>query len=269
MNTEFETMILDQERLAYLLGALYGDGSFTKDGKVSFSSTDKEFIEEVCKIVNNLFELKLNIRCRRLSIKNKNWKDSYEFSSRRLYRILSKFNLKKIKTLPEFISKTDENKKNFIKGFFDAEGSVSLHVIKRKDGRTDIIRHLKCFSNNVELLEQIKDLLLQIRIKSKIFRGKPPNYYLCVWNYRNLSRFDELIGFVIIRKQKLLTKTLNSYKKVQTQWDFNTYKTVMNFRQKENIGPKSIRQKLLKIGFNVPQPTIESWIYGKSEIIEK
>jgi DNA-binding transcriptional regulator WhiA len=262
-------MALNQEKLSYLLGAIYGDGCFTRDGKVSFSSTDKEFIEEVCKIVNNLFGLKLNIRFRKLSAKNKNWRDSYEFSSRRLYRLLSKFDLKRIRKLPNFVSKTNKNKRKFIKGLFDAEGGIDLHTVKRKDGRTDIIRHLKCFSNNVELLEQIKDFLAQLKIESKIFKGKMPNYYICIWSYRNLKSFYESIGFVIKRKQEQLKEALNSYKEVQVQWNFNTYNTVMNFRRKENIGSRLIRKKLLNMSLNVPQPTIESWIYHRSRIIEK
>jgi len=258
-------MAESQEKLAYLLGAIYGDGSFTKDGKIFFSSTDFEFIAKVIDIIDELFNFKTNICLRRLSLKNPNWRDSFQFSSRKLYGILKSYN----QTIaPSFINSGNEKiKASFIRGFFDAEGGIDFREIKRKDGRTDVIRHVNCFSNNKELLEQIKKFLNELCIKSLIFKGKKNNYYICIWNYRSLKRFNELIGFVIKRKQLALTQAIDSYKQIQTHWDFITYSSVMNLRNKEKIGAKTIKQKL-KIAFNIPQPTIESWIYGRSKIPE-
>lgn len=259
-------MAENQEKLAYLLGAIYGDGSFTKDGKIFFSSTDFEFITEIAKIIKKLFNLEMNIRLRKLSSKNINWKDSFEFSSRRLYRILKDYNQK---TVPDFINLGNLRRKAlFLKGFFDAEGNVDFHKIKRKDGRIDTIRHVKCFSNNKKLLEQIKQLLRELKIKSAIFRSKGENYYVCIWNYKSLKQFSKFIGFVIKRKQTTLMQALNSYKEIQTRWEFNTYSKVMNLRYKKKVGAKRIKQKLSLMGIEIPQSTIESWIYGRNKIIE-
>jgi len=259
---------MNEEKLAYLLGAIYGDGCFTK-GSISFGVADKEFIDEIINIIKNLFGLEINIGLKKLSDKNPKWRDFYQFHSRRLFKFISRFDLKKLKTIPDFILRGDNNTKaSFIKGFFDAEGNVDVRVIKRKDGRTDTMRHVKCFSNDTKLLQQIKQLLSQLQIKSEIFRGKKENYYVCIWNYRSLKKFNDLIGFVINRKKEVLVQAINSYKQIQTQWNFNTYKTVMDIRDKEKFGAKRIKQKLLGTGINVPQPTIEAWIYGRSKISE-
>jgi len=257
-------------KLAYLLGALYGDGCFSKEGKVRFSSTDREFIDEVSKIVKELFKIELNIRINRLSLKNPKWRDSFELSSRRLYKLLSKFNPENIDVIPNFIESGDiKTKASFIRGYFDAEGGVYLTTIKRKDRLyNQITRHIKCFSNNTRMLEKIKDLLNQLQIKSSIFKGKKDNFYVGLWNYQSIKRFNELIGFIIKRKQLALVSTLDSYKVIQNRWDIKTYQTVMSLRNKEKIGAKRIKYKLLSNGINIPQPTIEAWIYNRYKITQ-
>lgn len=257
------------ERLAYLLGAIYGDGSFSKDKKIFFGVTDKDFIDEVVAIVYKLFKVRLTTRIQKLSLKNPNWKDYFNFSSRELYRHLNKYNPRLGKELPKFIKNGSlQVKASFIKGFFDAEGNVNVHPIKRKDGRTDIIRHVKCYSNNIKLLKEIKQFLSELEIKSEIFRGKKENYYVCIWNYKGLTIFNEFIGFVIKRKQSKLEQALNSYKEIQNQWDVKTYKTVMKLRKTQKIGAKKIKQKLSSNDLNIPQSTIEAWIYGRYKVTE-
>ncbi len=52
-----------------------------------------------------------------------------------------------------------ETKCAFIRGFFDAEGSVNLYLFKRSGGRIQTTRHVKCFSNDTELLKEAGLLL--------------------------------------------------------------------------------------------------------------
>jgi hypothetical protein len=78
------------EKLAYLLGATHGDGSFTRDGKIFFSSTDFEFVKKVVVIIQELFGININIRLKKLSSKSLNWKDSFEFSPKAIQQELLK-----------------------------------------------------------------------------------------------------------------------------------------------------------------------------------
>src|SRR3989304_7319825 len=258
-------MSVKQERLAYLLGALYGDGSFSSK-RIFFGATDKEFVQKVANLIDDLFRIKLKIRVQKLSLKNPKWRDYYKLNSKKLYKHLNKYNPKTVEILPKFIKDGNSKVKAlFIKGFFDAEGNVDVRSVKRKDGRTDIIRHLKCFSNNVELLQEIKQLLYFLNIKSEIFRGKGKNYYVCIWNYKGLQKFNTNIGFIIQRKQRALNNALNSYKEIQTRWDFQTYDMVLKLRKQKKIGAEKIKRKLLKKNLNIPKPTIEAWIYGRTK----
>lgn len=94
------------------------------------------------------------------------------------------------------------------------------------------------------------------------------HFYVCIWSYKDLNKFNELIGFVIKRKQILLEKAIKSYKKIQTRWKIKDYKKVINLRNIAGFGAYKIRQELLSEGIEVPQPTIESWIYGRVKITE-
>lgn len=262
----------DNAKLAYLLGAIYGDGCFIKDGKLAFGSTDKEFTEQISNIVRELFNIELNIRKIKLSLKNPNWKDFFEFRSRRLFKLLSEFNPKSTTTIvPDFIENGNlEVKSAFLRGYFDAEGNVNLSTIKRKDrGISETSRRVRCYSNDIPMLKKISNLLNQLGIKSSIFRGKKENFYVCIWNYQSIKKFYEMVGFVIKRKQAALISILNSYKEIQTRWDTDTYLTVMKLRDKEMIGSKRIKDRLSLKGINIPQPTIEAWIYKRYKISEK
>ncbi len=250
-----------KEELAYILGALFGDGCFyTKEkGRIHFGCCDRDFIETVAKSVQNLFDMKVNIVKQMLSFKNRKWKDFYYFSSRPLFRELKEFSDKKI---PEFIKNSILSiKAAFIKGMFDAEGSVIIHTIKN---RNELQRHVRCFSNDIELLKEISIFLKELEIKSFTGKSKDKNYCLTIWGYNSLLNFKKSIGFSIKRKRLLIEKAISSYKEIQVQWDKSAYDTVMGMRQEENIGAEKIKQKLSNLGLTIPKPTIESWIYKKS-----
>lgn len=247
-------------KLAYLLGALFGDGCFySKDGgRIIFSSSDIEFTEKVAEHVKELFSLKINIRKDRLSLKNKNWKDSYIFSSRPLFRYLKCYSNLEI---PQFIKNSNKIiKARFIKGFFDAEGNVDIHIIKK---RNETQRHLRCSNNNVKILNEIKSFLKEFQINSCISNSKGDNHCLCIWGYKSLLNFESHINFTIQRKRVLLRKAIESYKQIQTRWDIETYKLAMNIRKQKYIGATKIKKEISNFGFDVPKPTIEAWIYRK------
>lgn len=116
------------EELAYLVGYLSGDGSllsYKGDLRVEFDDISKDFLEYISELVSNLFKIK----------KVKPVKDnvyncySLRFNSLLLTLFFHKvFELpvgkkKGILHIPESIEKS-RFIKNFIAGFFDAEGSI-------------------------------------------------------------------------------------------------------------------------------------------------
>ena len=251
-------------KLAHILGAIYGDGCFAhndQNGRVHFGNTDRKFIEKVISESNSLFDLNLSMRIDKLSQKNIKWKDFHSFSSRRLYRQLAKFDFKKTRLIPAFIFNGSKSvKASFISGFFDAEGTVDIRKLRREKGNLEIQRHLSCFSNDTELLIQVKSLLADLGIKSSIFHNKKKTYYISIWNYRSLNIFHDLIGFTIQRKMRKLKTAIEGYKLIQTRWDYDTYNSVIALR-KMGLGPTRIKENLLRNNVKITIPTIESWIY--------
>ncbi len=248
----------DPSSIAYLLGALYGDGCFyhKEGGRILFSSADREFTEILATIIRDQFYLSVTINTNRLSLKNKNWRDAYTFSSRPLYKLLK--DLSKM-AVPDFVRHGEKSTKGaFISGFFDAEGSVDIHSVR--DG-TETQRHLKCFNNNSDFLKELQNMLKEFDINSCIIKSKGKNWCLNIWNYHSLSNFERYINFKIARKSSKLRQAIASYMRIQIQWNKDTHEKVMYLRSK-GLGATSIRKEL---GEDVPRPTIESWIYRKTK----
>lgn len=243
---------------AYLLGALFGDGCFYSGdrGRIIFSSSDKEFTAKVSSCIKGLFGLDAATTIRRLSKKNSKWKDAYVLSSRPLFKRLQEHKEKKV---PAFVLSSDEMKAAFLKGLFDAEGNVDIHNVK---SRNVVERHVRCFSNDTELLEQSKRMLFELGIKSMIHRSKGNNFCLTIWGYKSLLKFNELIGFTIQRKQNSLNNAIAGYKQIQTQWGTEVRNIAVGLNKK-GIGPVGVKYELAAMGHNVPKPTIEYWIYKK------
>ena len=256
------------EKLAYILGAMYGDGCFAhkdQNGRVHFGASDKEFVKKVVNDVNLIFNLNLKIRVDRLSEKSNKWRDLYSFSSRRLYKHIAESDFKVTRLLPDFITNgTETIKASFIGGFFDAEGNVNIQKTKRKEGNVEVQRHISGFSNDIELLKQVKSLLSDLGIKSNISHNKNKTYYVSIWNYRSLKIFHDIVGFRIKRKMRTLEIALESYKLIQTRWDYKTYNMVINLRE-EGLGARKIKENLSRSNIEISIPTIESWIYKNNK----
>ena len=210
---------LNRKELAYLIGAVMGDGSYCSPNKwgkqrFSFSSSDKEFILIVKKIIKDTFDVKTGLIIYRLSLKNRNWRDHYKITSRPLIRFLTEYLPDKNK-IPLFIRNSDKNiKAEFISGFFDAEGGISISTIK---SRKAIDRRLYCHNSNLDLLEEIKSYLEQFDVNSFIQNGKGA-FALNIWGYKNLVNFKNSIGFRIYRKNIKLIKAINSYKIIRKEY---------------------------------------------------
>jgi len=264
--TDIVTSVIDTfsdeklQKLAYVVGSLFGDGCFYRGdgGRIIFSSSDKEYTEIMIKYINETFNICPRLRINKLSLKNKNWKDAYTFTSRPLFKIIKHFSNK---ATPNFVANGNiKIKAQFIKGFFDAEGNVDIHTIKR---RNEIQRHVRCFNNDKDMLIVIQNILKDFKINSCIGKSKGINLCLTIWGYSSLIEFENNISFNINRKKLELRKAIESYKQIQTQWNKETYKAVISLRNC-GFGATNIQKELL---IKIPKPTIESWIYRDVKIV--
>ncbi|MAG52516.1 MAG: hypothetical protein CMH62_00970 [Nanoarchaeota archaeon] len=207
--------------LAYLIGAVIGDGSYmnTKSGKrrnirFSFGSSDREFVVIIKDIIRDIFSLELNICVERLSLKNNAWRDHYKIRSRILHRHLKKYLPDKNK-IPSFVYNSNHFiKSSFISGFFDAEGGICVSTIK---SRNVLDRRLYCHNFNIDLLNEIKGYLSELDIDCFIQNSKRA-YALNIWGYKNLVNFKNKIDFRIYRKRFKLLGAINSYKFVHKKY---------------------------------------------------
>ena len=251
-------------KIAYLIGAIMGDGSYfceknSKKIRFYFSSSDKEFVDIIRNIIKEVFEMELKIGVKKLSKKNSNWRDHYYINSRKLYSTLSKY-LPNKKKIPEFIENGDVSiKSSFIGGFFDAEGGISISIIK---SRKALDRRIHCNCSNKDILISIGRYLKDIEIKSFIQKGNR-SFVLNIWGFDSFNLFRDNIGFRIFRKKDKLNEAIESFKYRKNMWGINIRNKAKKIREDYGHGAIGIQGKLYKgLGLRVPQVTIEKWIYG-------
>jgi intein/homing endonuclease len=254
---------MSNEKIAYLIGALMGDGCFSRQPnsvRIHFGSTDKEFANLIKTIIAQDFSISVKINTQKLSKKNPKWKDFYNLSSRTLYRKLASYMPSK-DAIPEFIRSNDNvTKCAFISGLFDAEGGVSISRIK---SRHAIDRRLHCTSANLTLLNEVKKYLSQIGIKSFI-QDYSTFSTLNIWGYYSILKFQRHVGFKIVRKQKKLEELIKSYKEIHNTYASEIKDAALTLRKRHNIGATKIQQELKLRGFAVSKPAIEKWIYDNN-----
>lgn len=140
--------------MAYTLGYFCADGCMYKNSGgskyISFSSTDKEILEKVKRMLNSKHKLGLRKRY------NKNWKNlfSLQIGSKEMYKDLIRMGFMSNK---EFRLKLPNVPKkyirHFVRGYFDGDGCISYGYYKRKN------RNKKIFSLMVRFASGSKDFL--------------------------------------------------------------------------------------------------------------
>lgn len=211
-------------QLAYLIGAVLGDGSVFHYGKnywVTVSATDYGFIYTVQQcfltIINKLPKIS-RVDQKRISLHCKKHIFRIQVANKSLFALLSK----PLKELKPFI---EAYRADFLRGFFDAEGSAWFvdRKIKTKtvvkNGVTHYVnRHsreavIKYCNTNKELLEYVRQLLLSLLVfpapkmfvtKGNLCEDPKPCYNLHIYRKESVKRFMRLVGASIARKRLLL-----------------------------------------------------------------
>ena len=192
----FENRIVPfiNQDLAYFLGVIVGDGHLY-DNRVVISS-DKRFIKEVMSpFCKKLFKIKIITR------KIDSWYIT-EINSRALVWFLRDiFGIPigrkvHIISIPKIILKNDELIPSFLKGLYDADGSIS------KSGMISFCSISITLINEVENLMRDYCIKLHLKIDN---RGKNPVYHLRCYNKESRYLFNKIIGFKHPMKHDRLT----------------------------------------------------------------
>jgi intein-encoded DNA endonuclease-like protein len=204
------------EALAYLIGAVLGDGypkikrRFRKGYRhtiIRFEAVDREFVEEVARCIAAV----LNRTPPTLKIRKGTKKYFIEVESKTLWELLKK--PVDLERLRKYIEHCEKCMAAFLRGFFDAEGCVS------KSG------YILAFNTNYEVLTYVQGLLKRFGIEStgprvsrpagslikidpitgKIYTTKKDCYCIYIRSYCNVNFYNH-IGFTILRKQERLER---------------------------------------------------------------
>jgi len=196
MVNEIRTPIpMKHPKLYYIVGAILGDGHVYKHFyQIAVTSKDYDFIEALKQSFVDL-DFPISIYKDRGC-----WK--IQVNQKRLSLFFKNLTLEKLKTMLD----TKEKVCNFIRGFFDAEGTAYL-----MKGKYPII---KIRNTNRELLQFISKLLWLLRIKvSGIYLdrrgghgsfGKKDVFGLTICNTSHAQKFCRRINSDIKRKSKVM-----------------------------------------------------------------
>lgn len=151
----------------WLVGEIVGDGCFNPDkylGIVSFWGNErKRLVQKASDYTSNLSYIFRSDFLGGIT-HNKKLDKSY-VSSRALDKLSEKYITKKSKDLMESIEKSSYDFYiGFLRGFFDADGSVQGNLKKGVSVRLS--------QNNLKRLETVQRMLLRLGIKSKIYKNR-------------------------------------------------------------------------------------------------
>ena len=178
-----------------ICGFLAGDGNLVdKRYYIRFYPDHKSLIKPYLNSIEIVYNKKPKI------IPKKN---HYEIilSSKVIYQDLQKqcdFGIKNW-NIPKKLLKFKENRIEWLKAFFDAEGHVHQ-------------KHLKLSSINEEGLQQVKNLLKTLGVNSRIYSYQPKNnnhsktHQLLIYRKKDIQKYKELIGFNHSKKMGKLYK---------------------------------------------------------------
>ncbi len=181
--------------VSQLLGYFMGDGCFG-DYTLRFRDERKEILE----FYSDLFKKVFNINGRISNVKDKNCYnlDINSKDIRELFRLLMKDFISCISKSPDGVIKS------FIRGFMDAEGSVS-----KARPRITIAQ------KNEFLLIYIQMLLLRLGVRSRLEKKQGKDFSCLLLDNRDFLRFAEEIGVTALDKKFYLNKWVEYCKRAK------------------------------------------------------
>jgi intein-encoded DNA endonuclease-like protein len=196
-------------KLAYILGALKGDGSLVLDNKTSFrlslAVNDFEFAQKFKQCGEEQFKLKGHYK-----IVQDKWhkkpRHQIHFHSKDL-GFLKGFDLNSI------LHSSNEIKKEFINGFIDSEAGVYPDFKKSS-------YHIEIYNKNILLLKFCQKVLENYGIQSKLYIDKRGYGRICVLRKRDFIIFSKTFEFSIPRKQERIEEVIEHWNKMDNSINY-------------------------------------------------
>ncbi len=193
---------------AYILGTILGDGHFS-NRSIYVCSKDLDFLEGIKTIYENWSDLRANIK----KYKTGRGNDLYYvfFNSVEAVRFFRSTLINKMKS--------DKIKGYFLRGLFDAEGTVPLYYRYRKDRGKHYLEYcIQICNTDLSLITTIKRFLKDLNIDysyrnyiNKNSYGKLPKHVITI-KHNSILSFYNKIGFGMRRKKENLEKIVDLMK---------------------------------------------------------
>ena len=209
--------IENNPKFFYIIGAIQGDGHLNKSQQqIQINVKDIDFLEFLKSILNELipeWNIKIIKHTDTVGKVAGQWR--INMCSRDFYR---KFNT--------FIPKSLDEKCWFLKGMFDAEGSVILRWDKgnmqsitysntHKKSYLHIKRKVTLSQKAISKLKLWSSWLSELNIENRIKERPDSRSYISIDKTNAILRFNNLIGFRIKRKQARLENVIKLLGKAQ------------------------------------------------------
>jgi len=192
------------ERIFYLKGAFDGDGHYRKDRPaISINVIDFEFLELIKTLIKEIFNLEVNI-CKQCPAKE---------NSKEQRRINFHCGKEIYELLKNSVPITASDKIEYLKGMWDAEGSVgiTLKIINKKNGKIyrGYDKWLTIAQKDISKLDLWCEYMKELGIKTNKIYRKDSRSYLSVRTNESIIQFSKLINFRITRKRTTLDLILD------------------------------------------------------------
>ena len=214
-------------KVFYLKGAFDGDGHYNPKGTISFNVTDYDFLLEVQSLIKKIFNLDVNIinHVEATARTKQQWRinlctiNSLGFNPCDFFKSL----------VPE----SSEEKIEYLRGLFDAEGSVGIcnRHIKKSNGKeyNGKEKWLTLSQKDIDKLELWSSYLKEYGIEAIKIYKKDSRSFLHIRNNYSISQFNKLIGFKIKRKQDMLNQIIaNSSRHKLSKQDYEKVVDIYN-----------------------------------------
>lgn len=230
----------DLENEAEIVGIMMGDGHIhSKQYSIRLKVRETDFIQNFSNLIEQTYHIEP-------IHKNPDYPTSY-VHSKKLTRRLIKLS-KNNKEIPTFIVQgTNKIKARFLRGFFDSEASMDIIYNRRQIVLTQ---------NNLSLLNQIKKLLLDLKIQSRIYKKKRDSDKLIISLVENLIKYQKLIGFSIKYKEENLRNAINYLENCKIH-NKEKYWQVLRHWLKSNKSMMASAKEM-----EMHWETYRTWIYG-------
>ncbi len=190
-------------KLFYLLGAYKGDGNYLSGNSYSIriNLVDLDFLEEIKKQWKEVFNWDTKIRPLKVYGENSQPQNTISFSCKDFFE----------KGLNLLLPKTREEKIEYLKGLWDAEGCISIYNREVIRGEKKYNGKDKCLSiaqKDTKNLDLWYSWMQELGIDMKKNYRNDGRSDLRTKKNSSIKKFAEIIGFRIKRKQDKLNKAI-------------------------------------------------------------